>query len=158
MAPTIHAPGTLPKEDGANMPEAGLIPTSCQHGAKCTHAQSGSAAQEPPQERGGTAGTTHDRGLNPTAHTPEQFRVNSDRKMWEQHWRAREQGLSENTPISQLCLMATEGEKRGQKVEIGRKRVGKQKGENEGCQRDPCKHSLAVHSPRSTLPEGPQGD
>lgn len=99
------------------------------------------------QERRGTAGTTRDKGLNPTAHTLEQFRLNSGRKIWEQHWRAREQGLSENTPISQLCLMATEGEKRGQKVEIGRKRVGKQKGESEGCQRNPCKHSSAVHSP-----------
>lgn len=54
--------------------------------------------------------------------------------------------------------MATEEEKRGQKVEIGRQRAGKQKGESEGCQRNPCKHSLAVHSLPSTLPEGPQGD
>lgn len=34
MAPTIHAPGMLPKEDGATMPGAGLTPTRCWHGAK----------------------------------------------------------------------------------------------------------------------------
>lgn len=51
MASTIHATSMLPKEDGANMPGAGLIPTSCWHHAP--HALSGSTAEEYPKKRQG---------------------------------------------------------------------------------------------------------
>lgn len=49
MAPTIHAPGKLPKEDGAKMPGAGLTPTSCWHPKHCLVTQQRSLPRK--QER-----------------------------------------------------------------------------------------------------------